>query len=358
MNRQYASSAVFRELLDVLRDADELFLDGPRAVRDETRSSRDIAGSPKCSRWRSIVTSGPTRRAGVRRDRVADPQVRRRQRRRLLLLRAARSARTYRIRGRKGDAVYLSICVYGGPTDGRWSNRIVSLDQRPQDAFGADGTFEIASVERRARRQLARARARRGLLVTRDYLVEPASGRKATWRDRGARAGPPPAAARRRGDRARLRCTANFIRDLLNICPIPTAGGANSLLDPYRAAGDDLRLGGAGRGLLHGPLRARRRRGAGHRGPLARMRVLEPLPVEPVPADLRLSLPARQRSTAARSRYEPDGSWRIVVAARDPGHAELALDGRTPARRAWFRWFLAEALPERPRTRVIEIGTR
>ena len=28
--------------------------------------------------------------------------------------------------------------------------------------------------------------------------------------------------------------------------------------------------------------------------------------------------------------YEPDGSWRLVVARRDPGHAELDLDGRPP----------------------------
>ena len=32
-----------------------------------------------------------------------------------------RWTRTYRVHGRMGDAVYLSLCVYGGPTDGRWS---------------------------------------------------------------------------------------------------------------------------------------------------------------------------------------------------------------------------------------------
>src|ERR1019366_4872900 len=34
-------------------------------------------------------------------------------------------SRTYRVRGLIGDAVYLSLTVYGGPDDGRYSERIV-----------------------------------------------------------------------------------------------------------------------------------------------------------------------------------------------------------------------------------------
>jgi hypothetical protein len=55
--------------------------------------------------------------------------------------------RAYRIRGRKGDAVYISVCIYGGPTDGRWSNRIVRAQRPPCDR--ADGSFGIA-ISRRA----------------------------------------------------------------------------------------------------------------------------------------------------------------------------------------------------------------
>src|SRR6516164_4349016 len=40
-------------------------------------------------------------------------------------------ARTYRVRCLIGDAVYLSLTVYGGPDDGRYSERIVgSLNSR------------------------------------------------------------------------------------------------------------------------------------------------------------------------------------------------------------------------------------
>ena len=51
--------------------------------------------------------------------------------------------RTYRIRGRKGNAVYLSLTVYGGPSDGRYSERIVgTVNDRTLD-IDADGCFEL-----------------------------------------------------------------------------------------------------------------------------------------------------------------------------------------------------------------------
>src|SRR5438094_4246817 len=52
-------------------------------------------------------------------------------------------ARTYRVRGRRGDAVYLSLTVYGGPHDGRYSDRIVGTVNHEDLVIAADGTFEI-----------------------------------------------------------------------------------------------------------------------------------------------------------------------------------------------------------------------
>jgi len=42
--------------------------------------------------------------------------------------------RTYVVTGRKGDADYLSLTVYGGPSDGRYSERIVgTINDRALD---------------------------------------------------------------------------------------------------------------------------------------------------------------------------------------------------------------------------------
>jgi hypothetical protein len=53
--------------------------------------------------------------------------------------------------------------------------------------------------------------------------------------------------------------------------------------------------------------------------------------------------------------YESDGSWRIVVAHRDPGVPNWLSTAGHREGRLWFRWFLAESLPDRPTTHVITL---
>src|SRR5580698_11149773 len=52
-------------------------------------------------------------------------------------------ARTYRVTVAAGDAVYLSLTVYGGPDDGRYSERIVGSLNSRDAAPRPDGTFHI-----------------------------------------------------------------------------------------------------------------------------------------------------------------------------------------------------------------------
>jgi len=54
--------------------------------------------------------------------------------------------------------------------------------------------------------------------------------------------------------------------------------------------------------------------------------------------------------------YEPDGSWRIVVAARDPSVPNWVSTAGHASGVIWFRWFLAEPLPSRPRARVVPVA--
>ena len=53
--------------------------------------------------------------------------------------------------------------------------------------------------------------------------------------------------------------------------------------------------------------------------------------------------------------YEPDGSWQIAIAARDPGRRNWVSTAGHPRGRIWFRWFLAESLPSQPKARVEKI---
>jgi hypothetical protein len=44
-------------------------------------------------------------------------------------------------------------------------------------------------------------------------------------------------------------------------------------------------------------------------------------------------------------KYEPDGSWRIVIAAQDPGVPNWVSTAGHRKGVIWFRWFLAEKQP-------------
>src|ERR1700722_7379852 len=51
--------------------------------------------------------------------------------------------RTYLVTGRKGDADYLSLTVYGGPSDGRYSERIVGTVKDRALELPDDGSFSL-----------------------------------------------------------------------------------------------------------------------------------------------------------------------------------------------------------------------
>ena len=59
--------------------------------------------------------------------------------------------RTYRVTGNRGDSVYLSITVYGGPDDGHYSNRIVGTMNDRSLQFDGEGNFEFTMSPTRSR---------------------------------------------------------------------------------------------------------------------------------------------------------------------------------------------------------------
>jgi len=358
MTRSYAASIAFRELLDVLRDADAVFLDGPRAVTDEATVAEGyrwladvlsvaldcyVAADPERPHFLELVS--PTRKFG---GDNADA---------FYYFAAVDPRRTYRVRGRKGDAVYLSLCVYGGPTDGRWSNRIVSTINDRQLTFAADGSFEIVVSPKPHPGNWLALEPDAVCMVTRDYVIEPATARKAVWEVEAVAPAPPPLPLSDKELSRRLRCTANFIRDLLNICPLPSMGDANAFMDPYRQQQVTYGWAAADATYCMG------------RYDLADDEVLFIEGRSPRCAFWNLCLwnpflqtydyrYERVTINGGQVQYEADGSWRLVVAARDPRMLNWLSTAGHPRGVLWLRWFLAEELPERPRTRVEKLDNR
>ena len=91
--------------------------------------------------------------------------------------------RTYRVTVEPGDAVYLSLTVYGGPDDGRYSERIVGTVNSRDTARRPDGAIEMVLSPHQPGNDVAWVRLEPDAVVaiTRDYLEDPVRGQRAVW---------------------------------------------------------------------------------------------------------------------------------------------------------------------------------
>lgn len=341
----YATSDAFHDLLDIIGEADRLFLEGERAVPDEVSVvegyqwlTQILRVALECYLWADgdrptmvEITSPTLKWGGDNADAYywfapVDP------------------ARRYRVTGVRGDSAYLSVTVYGGPDDGRWSDRIVSTVNDRTLAFADDGSFSI---------DLGPMDADANAIVVRDYLVDPTSGRRTTVAIESLDPAPPP----RRTDAEvalRFRRAANFLHDLLAIFPLARDPEPNTVQEPYAqpaitygwAAGDaayamgSFALGDDEALVIEG------------RSPECAFWNLCLWNQYLQTYDYRYE---RVTINGGQCIYEPDGSWRIVVAHRDPGMPNWLSTAGHREGRLWFRWFLADSLPERPTTKVITL---
>ena len=191
--------------------------------------------------------------------------------------------------------------------------------------------------------------------ITRDYLLDPTLGRRMEWSIECLDGADEPVLTD--ADLARrFRAVKTWIEDQSKITPL-TLGEPNVVQEPYPVPKETFGWAAGDASYAMGALLARRRRSPRDPGSVARVRVLEPVPVEPVPAHLQLRL-RPGHVNGGQVEYEPDGSWTIVVSARDPGHPNWVATQGHPDGMLWFRWFYPAATPDRPTTEVVAVGSR
>jgi hypothetical protein len=346
----YLARTAYHELLDLMRDVDATFVEGDRAVTDEVTAAEgyrfltdalhaalEIYLRSDAHRPAFVPIVGPTFKWGGDNSDAfynfapVTPDV------------------EYRVHGKRGDAVYISVCVYGGPDDGRWSTRIVSnLNDRDID-FEADGSFEIVVSRERpagARNWLALADDANAM-ITRDYHVDPVHGAPTLYDIEAIPAAAPPPPLNDAEVAGRLRSVTNFLRELLAITPIPDPATPNTIADVW--AVPDATYGWAAKDAHYA------------------MGAFE------LADDERLVITGRSPDCAywgcmlwnafmqtfdyryerigvngEQAVYEPDGSWKIVIAARDPGHPNWLSTAGHRKGIIFFRWFLAKETPATP----------
>ena len=268
-------------------------------------------------------------------------------------------ARTYRVTGSRADAVYFSLTVYGGPDDGRYSERIVGTVNDHDVDTDADGTFQIwvspddpGTDPDGTPRTWLRLEPDAVAAITRDYLAEPATGRRMQWRielvgDPGDWAPTDESEARR------FRAALTWLREQAAMVPVVLAD-PNTVAEPYPVPEQTFGWAVGDAAYAMGSYE------------LAEDQALVVTGRSPDCAFWNLCLWNPFLHTynydhdpvtinGMQVAHEEDGSWRIVVSERDPGVPNWV---RTQGHRhglIWFRWFHPASTPDRPTTEVVTV---
>ena len=254
-----------------------------------------------------------------------------------------------------GDAVYLSLTVYGGPNDGRYSERIVGAVNSRDAGWTPHGSFDLVlSPEPPSEAGVAWIKLEPDAVaaITRDYLEDPSTGLRARWH---IEADDPPAIYREDdADLARrIRAMATWVREQAGIVPLPPAT-PNAIDPPYPvptttfgwAAGDAAYAMGA---FALDDDQALVIRGRSPDCVFWNMCLWNPL-LHTYNYDYE-----RVTINGAQVEYEPDGSWTIVVSAARPRHPNWVSTAGHARGRIWFRWFLPAHTPEHPEVEVVPV---
>ena len=261
--------------------------------------------------------------------------------------------RTYRVTGNRGDAVYLSLTVYGGPDDGRYSDRIVGTINDRALEFDADGNFELTISPDPQQGPWLKLEPDAVFALTRDYVNTREMARRSEWTITAL-----DAPQRRDEDRAdltrRLRAARTWLHEQLAMLPVKVEP-ANEIHEPFPvptvtygwAAGDAAYAMGAYELTPDQAL------------------VVEGTSPECAFWNLCLWNPflhtydfTSERVTINGSEvtYEADGSWRVVISAEDPGHPNWVSTAGRGKGLIWLRWFLPAETPARPVCRVVDVA--
>jgi hypothetical protein len=258
------------------------------------------------------------------------------------------------VRGTKADAAYFSLTVYGGPSDGRYSERIVGSVNDRQLSVGPDGAFELvlSPDDPGSESTWIKLEPDAVCAITRDYLIDPVRGRRMSWHIESL--DPSPQWRERDDELARrFRAAATWLVEQAKIVPIPL-GEPNRVDEPYPvptttygwAAGDAAYAMGSYQLADDEALVIEGRSPA---CAFWNMCLWNPF-LHTYNYDYE-----RVTINGGQIAYRPDGSWQIVVAHRDPGHPNWVSTAGHRRGRIWFRWFLPEDSPARPQTTVVTV---
>jgi hypothetical protein len=257
--------------------------------------------------------------------------------------------RAYRIRGVRGNEVYLAFCIHGGPADGRWSERVVANVSQRDLACGPDGAFELLLGPGGI--ALAPDAV---CVIARQYFADPGTARPASFTIEALEPPPPPPPLDDAATAARLRAVTAFVRETLQVTPMPPLP-PNTLLPPMPWSPEGRGWGTPDNVYALGTFRLEpdqalvvegRSPACTYWGVQLWNRYMQSL-------DYRHH---RVSVNGTQAVLEPDGSFRVVIARADPGVPNW-LDTAGHREGIFFcRWLQAERMPEPPVARLVPLA--
>lgn len=260
--------------------------------------------------------------------------------------------RTYRVTGNRGDAVYLSMTVYGGPGGGLYSNRIVGTMNDRGLTFDADGNFEFMIGPDPQPGPWLKLDDDAEFALTRDYMNDLFNDRRPTWKIQAV--DPPTRRADSPEDLARrLQSAKTWLREQVSFLP-NQLGPANHIHETFPVREDAYGWSAADAAYAMGAYELEP----------GQALIVEGSSPECVFWNLCLWNPflhtydytyERVTINGAHISYEPDGSWQIVISDTDPGHPNWVSTAGRHRGLIWLRWFLPERTPDNVTARVVDL---
>jgi hypothetical protein len=370
------SSVAWRELLTAFADFENLFLDGPKAVRGELAVAEGyqflatmlglsldvtVFADPVAPRFIDVLTPfrHDRRWGGDNTDAyysyvVIDPR------------------RTYRISGTPNESVMYSVAVYNEPELGAWPNRTVGVLYDEHMPLDDDGRFSCVLGPERPRDYegpfITLTEDAHGVL-TRDYHEDPAYSRRVDWSIEVIYHGGQPVKPVKSDEAVAqsLRAALRYAQDMFTIAPLvlqerqpaELADGQslfqNVFAPPYRAgeATHGYAMQNAVYSLGAFSLEPGEALVIRSRHPKCRFWNLTIWNQYMAAPDLEYGRGGINSGTAVPNR---DGSITIVISREELDHPNAISTKDHPEGLLSFRWFHADDLPEHPATEVVAVG--
>jgi Protein of unknown function (DUF1214) len=268
-----------------------------------------------------------------------------------------RGDQRYRIWGIRGDACYLSFCAYAGEPDGSWSDSLAVNINHTHIDFDDDGSFDIVvgPSEPDASNRFDMG-ARAVCIISREYYFDRDHDRLAEIHIENVAdiEAPGPETDSTLG--AKLAAVTNFVNQTAAMIPPPSSDEPNQLGDPFGFEPDGMGWGTPDNIYAMGSFR------------LAddEIMVIEGRSPKCCYWGVQTwnhylqSFDARYHQVSRNSKQvtlNPDGSWTIYVSKQDPGLGNWVGTAGHDEGIVFCRWLLAEAMPDRPSSRVAKLAS-